>query len=166
MVQMTEKAQTSHQEIIAAPIEKVYGIIADLDTLVTLFPGGEPTGRSGDWATGDYVVSLPGINTPITFSGIKVRIADSQAPTSVTVVSDGPLKGTWTWNLQSQDDGTRATLEGSYQMDTSFISNALGGAAGGIGGGAADQVISPLLGANDSNMQGMLANLKKRASQS
>jgi hypothetical protein len=114
----------------------------------------------------DYVVKLPGVDIPITFSGLKARIANSQEPSSVTVVSEGPIKGTWSWNLQSQGNETLVTVEGNYQMDTSIISSALGDGA--VGKGVAKvtdtlaQIVLAVLRAHNPAYQEMLANLKEK----
>jgi carbon monoxide dehydrogenase subunit G len=46
MVQLTEMTQAKEQAIIDAPIEKVFGILSDVDIYGTLFPGTKYAGRS------------------------------------------------------------------------------------------------------------------------
>jgi carbon monoxide dehydrogenase subunit G len=173
MTDMTQTAQLKNQVTINAPAGKIFAILSDLETSAKLIPGVTPTARDDDAILVDYAVRLLGINLPITFRSVRLRIVDSQEPAALTMSFDGPIKGTFNWKLQSQDNSTLLTVDTSYQMNTEVIAKALGavgsGAAGGglIGGAfsgvtsVVNQAISSLLNANSSAQQQWFLNLKK-----
>ncbi|MGH3852979.1 MAG: hypothetical protein ACRDR6_05665 [Pseudonocardiaceae bacterium] len=163
---MTEVVQHRSEVTVNAPVKKVFDTLSNLEVVAALAPGVTSIVRDGDSIMFDYTVRPLGINADVPFVGIKASIGDAQEPTVVTHVVDGPIKGTFHWNLQSQKDDTFVALEVSYQLETGVINGALGSAGllGGVVGGvtvALDKLLSPILDANAATADHMVVNLKK-----
>jgi carbon monoxide dehydrogenase subunit G len=131
---------------IAAPVERIYAILADPDRLPQFAPGVsrvEDVRRTADGVgtSARIVYSVMGIEFPMI-----VRLTEHEPPHRAVVAMSGGIDGTQTWTLVAQGDGTRLGDRVEYEL------------RGGLLGKALDALLVERM--NEKNIERMLENLK------
>jgi carbon monoxide dehydrogenase subunit G len=166
---MSEMAHIEQQVTINASAKKIFDTISNVDSAATLMPGIKITGHDGNTVLADFAVQLNG--TSVTFHGVKIRIADTQEPTAVTIDWEGPFKSISHVSLRPSKDATLVAVDASYQLDTGGINNVLsavgnssdfvGTAVGGLTSTTTvDRILPAVVNAFASVSQQALVNLK------
>ncbi|WP_394841791.1 SRPBCC family protein [Pendulispora brunnea] len=157
----TDRSIVKKETVIQAPPEKIFAILEDLSNLEKYIPGASKSTPVGDSYQVTYTVKLAGIaDFPIQ---VKLRTESVQKPKSIKFTADGGFKGTLSWTLHPEGNGTRVSVEANYQMLTDTFRSKLG-TVGKLLGGVADSlnaVVANVFTVNEANTGRALENLKK-----
>jgi hypothetical protein len=109
----------SGSQTLAAPLEKVYGMMQDPEVLARAIPGCEGLEKTGE---DEYRMKMK--MALASFSGAfegKVRITEKTPPTSFRLIVEGSgklgfMKGDGLLKLAPQGEGTEVSYEGDAQV--------------------------------------------------